>query len=117
MNTRPWAGVTPENLPGNLSLSSLLSRGRQLLVSTTISLVHRYSKQIEWWFGTSKAVVYISFIYSIMTLQFKEGAYLLATCLSLTSGFAFVFCLCKKILETNFQGVIKLLTHQLKRWG
>jgi len=113
INTRPWAWVRPEDLRGNRSSFSLLSWLYKLLVSKAISLVHKYLEQITWWTETSKGVVYISFLYSIITQQFMNGLGILITGWTMTSGFALIFCLCKLYLSTNLRELCRTITEKI----
>lgn len=102
VSTRPWAWAKAEELPRNQALFSATENVARFLASKAFDLVDKYSEQIQWWIDSSKAVIFISFIYSILIFNFFEAYLIMITGITLTSGFAFTFCICKKVMTTNF---------------
>jgi len=114
LNTRSRAWVRTEDVDKTLSLFSLLSQLPNLLYTVAVSTFHEYSKQIEWWSSTSKTMVYLSFLYTITTLQFLEGFLILMTGWTMTLNLVLAFCICQLFLTTNFTQLAKNITEKIR---
>jgi hypothetical protein len=107
VTTRPWAWVHAQEVSTNSGVYSASRTAARFLASKAVDLVDEYSNQIEWWIDCSKTVIFLSFLYSIATFNFFEGYLMMLTGMTLTSGFAVTFCMCKKTMTTNFTALLK----------